>query len=160
MNYLFEGTTLKLVKYEIKYPYSASDVMTTELSSENDENSLSSENKEVNAEVDIQKNLPENSDENYNIMLITSEEEKDAILKAHPDAIVTEVDNSGYEWLDGRNFEESEKTAGLVEKAIELGQEAFEQYLVNTDPNAQMLEVMYRITLLEMGVNIDDLSVD
>lgn len=161
MKYLFEGTKLKLIKYEVTYTPPVVVMTSDEKSPKMLKNQNNTQINEVPEEIEMQTIFSGNSDQTFTrTVSITSEEEKNNILKNYPDAEVTLIDNTGYEWLDGRNFEESEKASGMVEKAIEMGQEAYEQYVLNSDPNAQMLDVMYRITLLEQGVNVNDLSVD
>lgn len=87
-----------------------------------------------------------------------SEEEKNELVKHYPNAVVTEIDNAGYEWLDGRIFTQEQLRAGELEKAIELGEEKYAEYLMSTDRDAQMLDMDYRISLLELGVTENDLS--
>lgn len=87
-----------------------------------------------------------------------SEEEKNELLQRYPNAVVTEVDNTGYEWLDGKIFTQEQLRAGELEKAIELGEEKYAEYLISTDRDAQMLDMDYRISLLELGVTESDLS--
>lgn len=88
----------------------------------------------------------------------TSEEEKNELLQRYPNAVVTEVDNTGYEWLDGKIFTQEQLHSGELEKAIELGEEKYAEYLMSTDRDAQMLDMDYRISLLELGVTENDLS--
>ena len=87
-----------------------------------------------------------------------SEDEKNELLQHHPGAIVTEIDNTGYEWLDGKIFMQEQLRAGELEMAIELGEEKYAEYLMSTDRDAQMLDMDYRISLLELGVSENDLS--
>ena len=83
--------------------------------------------------------------------------ERDELLERYPDAEVAEVDNSGYEWLDGMIFTQEQLRAGELEKAIKMGEDAYKQYLMDSDPNYQMLELDMRLALLESGVSIDEL---
>lgn len=83
--------------------------------------------------------------------------ERDKLLARYPEAEVSEVDNAGYEWLDGMRFTQEQQRAGEVEKAIETGEEGYMQYLMDSDPNYQMLELDMRLALLESGVSIDEL---
>ena len=89
-----------------------------------------------------------------------SETERDELLVRYPNAEVTEVDNTGCEWLDGMTFTQEQQRSSEVEKAIETGKEAYEQYIINSDPTYQMLELDMRVALLEMGVDLSDISVD
>lgn len=68
---------------------------------------------------------------------------------------VTEVDISTYEWIDGYKLPESD-----INMAAEMGKEAYEKYIMESDPTYQMLDLDMRVALLEMGVNLDDISVD
>ena len=83
--------------------------------------------------------------------------ERNELLERYPDAEVSEIDNSGYEWLDGMIFTQEQLRTGELEKAIEMGEESYKQYLMDSDPNYQMLELDMRLALLESGVSIDEL---
>ena len=71
-----------------------------------------------------------------------SEQEKDKILERYPEAEVVEIDNSGYEWLDGMIFTQEQLKAGELEKAIEMGEAEYKQQKEESDPE-------YRIKVLE-----------
>lgn len=64
---------------------------------------------------------------------------------------VTEIDTSAYDY----KLPESD-----INMAVSIGQEAYEQYMMNSDPTYQMLELDMRVALLEMGVDLNDISVD
>ena len=68
--------------------------------------------------------------------------ERDEILERHPDAEIAEIDNSGYEWLDGMKFTQEQLRAGELERAIELGEEAYKRQKDESDPE-------YRVKVLE-----------
>ena len=89
-----------------------------------------------------------------------SEERKEKLLKRYPMATVTEVDNAGYEWLDGKIFTQEQIKNGEVETAIRLGKEEYEKYVMESDPTYQMLDLDLRVSLLETGVNFNDLQTD
>ena len=95
--------------------------------------------------------------EHDEIIGAASESERDEILERHPGAVVAEIDNSGFEWLDGMTFTQEQLRAGELERAIELGEEAYKKYLMESDANYQMLELDMRLALLESGVKIDEL---
>lgn len=59
------------------------------------------------------------------IYTAVSGEEKVNLLEQYPNAVVTEVDNTGYEWLDGMIFTQEELRVGELDKAIELGETAY-----------------------------------
>ena len=86
-----------------------------------------------------------------------STEERDEVLALHQGAECTVVDNTGYEWLDGMTFTQEQLSAGELDKAIELGETAYTAYALASDPDAQLLEMDYRISLLELGVSENDL---
>lgn len=94
------------------------------------------------------------------ILDAVSESERDGLLKLYPSGTVTEVDNSGYEWLDEKTFTQEEQRRGEIENALNLGQENYEKYITESDPTYQMLELDMRVALLEMGVNLDDIQLD
>lgn len=126
MKYRFYGDELQLIRYEIE-------VTETELVPNPETDEL--EDQEVT-----------------HIYCAVSDNEKNALLKRYPNAIVTEVDNVGYEWLDGMTFTNEQRLSGEVEKAIEMGEAAYTEYLYASDQNAQMLELDYRLSLVELGV--------
>lgn len=86
-----------------------------------------------------------------------SDAERDEILERHPDAEIAEIDNSGYEWLDGMKFTQEQLRAGELEKALDMGEEEYKKYLMESDANYQMLELDMRLALLESGVNMNEL---
>lgn len=77
---------------------------------------------------------------------------KGEYLSKYPGAEISEIDNTGYEWLDGMEFADPED----AELAISLGQTAYKEYKQATDPTAQMLDLDYRISLIELGVSEND----
>lgn len=99
-------------------------------------------------------------DEHTEVYTAVNETEKDELLQMYPASAVTEIDNTGYEWLGGRIFTQEQLKCGELEKAVEMGREAFEKYIMDSDPTYQMLDLDMRVALLEMGVNYDDISVD
>ena len=96
-------------------------------------------------------------EEHDEIIGAASESERDELLECYPEAEVSEIDNSGYEWLDGMKFTQEQLRAGELERAVELGEEAYKKYLMESDANYQMLELDMRLALLESGVSIDEL---
>lgn len=94
------------------------------------------------------------------ILDAVSENERDEIIERYPESTVSEVDTTGYEWLDGMTFTQEEQRRGEVENAINMGEEEYEKYIMNNDPVYQMLELDMRVALLEMGVNLDDIQLD
>ena len=82
-------------------------------------------------------------DEEYDeIIDAVSESERDELLERHPGAVVAEIDNSGFEWLDGMKFTQEQLRAGELERAIELGEEEYKRQKEESDPE-------YRVKVLE-----------
>ena len=84
-------------------------------------------------------------------------EEKNGFLEVFPEAVVEEIDNSGYEWLDGMAFTNEQKHSGEVDKAIKLGETEYAKYVYANDRDAQMLELDYRLSLIELGLGGESL---
>lgn len=70
------------------------------------------------------------------------ETERDAMLERYPEAEVTEIDNTGFEWLDGMIFTQEQLRAGELEKAIEMGETEYKLWKEESDPE-------YRVSVLE-----------
>lgn len=83
--------------------------------------------------------------------------EVERIKNIYRNAKVTEIDISAYEWLNGKEFTREQVQAGEVEKAIEMGETAYKEYLYANDRDAQMLELDYRLSLIELGVGGENL---
>lgn len=71
-----------------------------------------------------------------------SEGERDELLERHPEAEVAEIDNAGYEWLDGMTFTQEQLRAGDLERAIELGEAEYKRQKEENDPE-------YRVKVME-----------
>lgn len=94
-------------------------------------------------------------DETFDDETITMEE--DVITDEHLENIkarfdkqsikytVETVDNSSIEWILDIDFTDEEIANGLVEKAVEMGEEDFTDYLYETDENAQRDEALLYI---------------
>lgn len=82
-----------------------------------------------------------------------TDSEKEAILKQYPEAIVTEIDNTGYEWLDGMVFTQEQLRAGELEQAIEMGHDAY--MAIKNAPTQEKINamLMLEIAKLKAGVN-------
>lgn len=109
MKYRFYGDTLQLVRYELEVKH------TETVLGEDGE----TEEKEYT-----------------DTMSAVTDSERDALLERYPDATVTEVDNTGYEWLDGLTFTQEQLRNGELEQAIAMGQEAYEAMKTATDQSA------------------------
>ena len=80
-----------------------------------------------------------------NTYTAVTEDERDKLMERYPDAVVAEVDNAGYEWLDGMTFTQEQLRVGELDKAIEMGESAYKQYLAQSDS-------AYQIAALEEAV--------
>ncbi len=80
------------------------------------------------------------------VMEASAEDEKNELLAHYPDAVVTEIDNTGYEWLDGMTFTQEQLRNGEVEKAIQMGEAAY-----TAMRNAPTQEEINAILLLQIA---------
>lgn len=94
------------------------------------------------------------------IMTAATEAEKESLLELNPGAEVIAIDNSGCEWLNGKTFTQEQIKNGEIEKAADMGEAEYAKYTAESDPNYQLLDLDMRISLLETGVSINDLSVN
>ena len=124
MKYRFYGDTLQLVKYELEIPRAES---------------VTDENGETVDKVYT------------DTMTAVTDAERDALLERYPDATVTEVDNVGYEWLDGMTFTQEQLKNGELETAIELGEDGYAEYKAATDQNAINAMLLLEIARLKAG---------
>lgn len=60
-----------------------------------------------------------------------TEEERDKLLTRYPDAAVTDIDNSGYEYLDGTEWTHEQIAAGELDAAIADGELPMSQEEIN-----------------------------
>lgn len=86
------------------------------------------------------------------IFTAASDIERDRLLEQYPDAIVTEIDNTGYEWLDGMIFTQEQLRSGELEKAIEMGEEAYKETLNMPSQEEINAMLMLEIAKLKAGV--------
>ena len=77
-----------------------------------------------------------------------TDEEKDSLLQRYSGATVTVVDNAGYEWLDGMTFTQEQLKNGELEKAMEMGQEAYEEML--NAPTQDEINAMLMLEIAEL----------
>ncbi len=77
-----------------------------------------------------------------------TDEEKKKLLEHYPDAVVTEIDNTGYEWLDGMTFTQEQLKNGELEQAVEMGQEAYEEML--NAPTQDEINAMLMLEIAEL----------
>lgn len=94
-------------------------------------------------------------DEPYGNYYAVNETEKQQFIELcqSENPTVTEVDTTGYDWIDGCKLPEND-----IDLAVEMGQVAYEQYIMDSDPTYQMLELDMRVALLELGLTQEDLT--
>lgn len=86
------------------------------------------------------------------IYLATENSEKNNFVTIFPQANIEEVDNNGYEWLDGMEFTNKQRLDGEPIKAIALGKDAYNEYALAINRDAQILDLDYRLSLIELGL--------
>ena len=74
--------------------------------------------------------------------------EKDELLERYPDAVVTEIDNTGYEWLEGKTFTQEQLRAGELERAIAMGQAAYEE--MQSAPPQEEINAMLMLEIAKL----------
>lgn len=97
--------------------------------------------------------IPQEENAEPNEFTAVTEDERDRLLEYYPEAIVTEVDNTGYEWLDGMTFTQKRLKAGEVDKAIEMGEAAYKDMLNMPSQEEINAMLMLEIAKLKAGVN-------
>ena len=151
MKYRFYGDQLQLVRYELTVTQTikGSDNVYTYQAADDDEKNAYLElfpSAEVtgDAENGYTVTVTEHIDDREIKETYTAadDNERDEILERHPGAVVAEIDNSGYEWLDGMRFTQEQLRAGELERAVELGEEAYKRQKDESDPE-------YRVKVLE-----------
>lgn len=85
-------------------------------------------------------------------MSAVTEEEKDELLERYPDAVVTEVDNAGFEWLEGMTFTQEQLKSGDLEAAIAMGQEAFEE--MQSAPTQEEINAMLMLEIAKLKAGV------
>lgn len=107
MRYQFNGDKLELINYIIKYK----------------DNNFFIEDEDNNVI--------------YNKLLIIDKEKlisaESSLIDKGIEYIIEEIDNSNYEWLNNKVFTNNQRLAGYVRKAIELGEEGYNSWLILND---------------------------
>ena len=75
-----------------------------------------------------------------------TDSERDELLQHYPTATVTTVDNTGYEWLDGMQFTQEQLADGELERAVEMGETAY-----NEMKNAPSQDEINAILMLQIA---------
>lgn len=78
--------------------------------------------------------------------------ERDELLQCYPTATVTTVDNTGYEWLDGMQFTQEQLADGELERAVEMGENAYNE--MKNAPSQDEINAMLLLKIAEMEVAI------
>lgn len=84
--------------------------------------------------------------------LAVTDDERDELLQRYPTATVTTVDNTGYEWLDGMQFTQEQLTDGELERAVEMGENAYNE--MKNAPSQDEINAMLLLKIAEMEVAI------
>lgn len=100
--------------------------------------------------------VPDAETENPQEYTAADEAERDELLGRFTNAEASEVDNSGFEWLNGMIFTQEQQRNVEVERAAELGEENYRKYVSETDPSYQILDLDMRVSMIEMGVSVND----
>lgn len=81
-----------------------------------------------------------------------TDSERDELLQRYPTATVTTVDNTGYEWLDGMQFTQEQLADGELERAVEMGETAYNE--MKNAPSQDEINAMLMLKIAEMEVAI------
>ena len=73
-------------------------------------------------------------------------------MQHYPTATVTTVDNTGYEWLDGMQFTQEQLADGELERAVEMGETAYNE--MKNAPSQDEINAMLMLKIAEMEVAI------
>ena len=104
----------------------------------------------VRYELAVTENI--GNEERTAVYTAASDEEKDGLLERYPDALVSEVDNSGFEWLDGETFTQEQLRAGGLEKAIAMGEEAYTE--MKNAPTQEEINAMLVLEIAKMKAGV------
>lgn len=81
-----------------------------------------------------------------------TDSERDELLQHYPTATVTTVDNTGYEWLDGMQFTQEQLADGELERAVEMGETAYNE-MKNT-PSQDEINAMLMLQIAELKAGV------
>jgi hypothetical protein len=79
-----------------------------------------------------------------------TDSECDELLQRYPTATVTTVDNTGYEWLDGMQFTQEQLADGELERAVEMGENAYNE--IKNAPSQDEINAMLMLQIAECRV--------
>ena len=77
-----------------------------------------------------------------------TDSERDELLQHYPTATVTTVDNTGYEWLDGMQFTQEQLADGELERAVEMGETAYNE--MKNAPSQDEINAMLMLQIAEL----------
>lgn len=81
-----------------------------------------------------------------------TDSERDELLQHYPTATVTTVDNTGYEWLDGMQFTQEQLADGELERAVEMGETAYNE--MKNAPSQDEINVMLMLQIAELKAGV------
>ena len=84
-----------------------------------------------------------------------TDSERDELLQHYPTATVTTVDNTGYEWLDGMQFTQEQLADGELERAVEMGETAYNEMKNAPSQDEINAMLMLQIAELKAGVGVE-----
>ena len=82
----------------------------------------------------------------------STDAEKNELLEHYPDAVVTEVDNTGYEWLEGKIFTQEQLKNGELEAAMEMGETAYEE--MQSAPTQEEINAMFMLEIARLKAGV------
>lgn len=81
-----------------------------------------------------------------------TDSERDELLQRYPTATVTTVDNTGYEWLDGMQFTQEQLADGELERAVEMGETAYNE--MKNAPSQDEINAMLMLQIAELKAGV------
>lgn len=97
--------------------------------------------------------LDETTAETTETLTACTDNERDELLKRYPTATVTTVDNTGYEWLDGMQFTQEQLADGELERAVEMGETAYNE--MKNAPSQDEINAMLMLQIAELKAGVD-----
>jgi hypothetical protein len=97
--------------------------------------------------------LDETTAETTETLTACTDNERDELLKRYPTATVTTVDNTGYEWLDGMQFTQEQLTDGELERAVEMGENAYNE--MKNAPSQDEINAMLMLQIAELKAGVE-----
>lgn len=81
-----------------------------------------------------------------------TDSERDELLQHYPTATVTTVDNTGYKWLDGMQFTQEQLADGELERAVEMGETAYNE--MKNAPSQDEINAMLMLQIAELKAGV------